>query len=398
MKETVCVVGLGKAGLPLAARMAECNFRVIGVDIDEKKVSMINSGKNPIPEESELFKLIKKYGGKSLIATTNYSDAKGCKAFLIIVPLFVNKNKQPDYSIVENAVRNVGKILKKKNPVVIETTVPVGTTENLVKKWIEEESGLKLEKGDFYLANSPERIKTGVAVSRYRDFPKVIGGVNKKSGKVAFKLYKRFVNKIQLVSNARTAEFIKIIEGIYRDVNIALANELFKISNDLKVDYFEARKFANHKYCHLFLPSTGVGGHCIPVYPWFLISDMESKEKFSYSKLLRLSRELNDEMIKYWFELLIEKTRLINKPLSKIKICINGITFRQGVKELFHSRNLAFARLLKEKNLNVFVHDKLFSRKEIEKMGFNYLNPKKADIIFDSFKSRFFINKGGNKK
>jgi len=389
----VCVVGLGKAGLPLAARMTECNFKVIGVDIDKKKVSMINSGKNPIPEEPELFGLLKKYGGKSLIATTNYQDAKNCKTFIIIVPLFINKNQEPDYSILENAVRSVGRILKKKDLVVIETTVPVGTTENLVKKWLEEESGLKLNNGDFYLANSPERITTGVAVSRYRDFPKVIGGVNKKSGEIALKLYKKFVNKIQLVSNARTAEFIKIIEGVYRDVNIALANELFKVANELSVDYYEAREFANHKYCHLHLPGTGVGGHCIPVYPWFLIKEMESREKFNYSRLIRMSRELNDEMINYWFELLIEKIRSINKPLSKVRICVKGITFRQGVKELFHSRNLAFAKLLKEKNLNVFVYDKMFSKEEIKKLGFNWLEPKKADIVFESFKNRFVINK-----
>ncbi len=110
------------------------------------------------------------------------------------------------------------------------------------------------------------------------------------------------------------------------DINKELANELFKVANELGVDYYEAREFANHKYCHLLLPGTGVGGHCIPVYPWFLIKEMESKEKFSYSRLIRMSRELNDEMIKYWFELLIEKIRSINKPLNKVRICVDGIT------------------------------------------------------------------------
>ncbi len=387
----ICVVGLGKAGLPLAGRIVECGLNVVGVDIDAKRVKMINSGKNPIPQEPELFSIIRKYGGKTLLATTEYSDAKDCKAFIIIVPLFVGVNNSPDFSILKNAVREVGKIIKKKDLVVVETTVPVGTTETKVKKWLEEESGMKL--GEFYLANSPERIFTGVAVSRYRNFPKVIGGVDKKSGEIGFELYKKFVNKIQLVSNARTAEFIKIIEGVYRDVNIGLANELFKVANELGVDYYESREFANHKYCHLHLPGTGVGGHCIPVYPWFLITEMEKREKYDYAEIMRTSRKVNDEMINYWLQKLFEEALRINKPLKNIKICVDGITFRKGVKELHHSRNLAFANLLKKKKLNVFVYDKLFSKEEIKKLGFNWIEPKKADIIFDSFKSKFIIRK-----
>ena len=387
----VCVVGLGKAGLPLAGRMAECGLNVVGVDIDPKRTKMINSGKNPIPQEPELFRIIKKYGGKTLIATTNYSDAKDCKVFIIIVPLFIGANNTPDFSIIESAVRSVGRLLKKNDLVVVETTVPVGTTETKVRKWLEQESGLKL--GDFYLANSPERIATGVAVSRYRDFPKVIGGVDKKSGEIGFKFYKKFVNKIQLVSSARTAEFIKIIEGVYRDVNIGLANELFKVANELKVDYYESREYANHAYCHLLLPSTGVGGHCIPVYPWFLITEMEKREKYDFSQIMRTSRKVNDEMINYWFQLLVEKMLSIKKPIKQIKVCVKGITFRANVKAIYHSRNLAFARLLKKKELSVSVYDKLFSKKEIEKLGFKYLEPKRADIIFDSFKNKFQIRR-----
>ncbi len=309
---------------------------------------------------------------------------------MIIVPLFINKNFEPDFSIIESAVRSVGRILKKKDLVVIETTVPVGTTETKVRKWLEEESGLKL--GEFYLANSPERIKTGIAVSRYRDFPKIVGGVNKKSGEVALKLYKKFVNHMFLVSNSRTAEFIKIIEGVYRDVNIALANELFKVANELKIDYYEAREFANHAYCHLHLPGTGVGGHCIPVYPWFLIKAMESREKFDYAKMMRTSREINDEMLDYWYEKIINNCLKIKKPLSKIRICVSGLTFRKGVKELFHSRNLALALFLKEKELNVYAYDPLLSKEEIEKLGLTYLKPNKADIVFDSFKVKIRIN------
>jgi UDP-N-acetyl-D-mannosaminuronate dehydrogenase len=180
------------------------------------------------------------------------------------------------------------------------------------------------------------------------------------------------------------AEFIKLMEGCYRDVNIALANELFKISGELGINFYEAREYANHEYCHLHMPSTGVGGHCIPVYPWFLIKCMEEREKFSYSELLRTSRTINDEMIEYWAGKIILECLKVNKPLDDVKICIKGITFRQGVKQLYHSRNLALVKLLMEKGLNIFVYDELFSEEELEKMGLRGISPDEADLIFDS--------------
>ena len=383
----IAVVGLGKAGLPLAAVIADSGFEVIGVDIDKRKCEMINNGINPIPEEPGLDELIKKHGGKNLVATPRYEDAADCNVFVVIVPLFVDENYNPDFRILENAFRNVGKILKRGNLVVLETTVPPMTTETIVRRWLEEESGLKL--GEFYLAYSPERIMTGYSISRLKEFPKVIGGVDKESGIKAFEVYRKFIPNLHLVSSARVAEFIKLMEGCYRDVNIALANELFKIANELGIDFYEAREYANHKYCHIHLPSTGVGGHCIPVYPWFLIKEMERKGKFSYARLLKTARELNDEMINYWAEKIVIECMKVNKPLKDVKICIKGITFRKGVKELYYSRNLALAKLLMEKELNVFVYDEMFSREEVERIGLRWIEPSDADIVFDTFELKF---------
>jgi len=223
----ISVVGLGRAGLPLAAVIADSGFKVIGVDIDKKKCEMINKGINPISEELGLDELIRKHGGKNLIATPKYEDAKDCNVYIIIVPLFVDENYNPDFSVLEGAIRSVGRILKKGDLVVLETTVPPMTTETLVKRWLEEESGLKL--GDFYLAYSPERTMTGYSISRLREFPKVIGGVDEESGRKAFEIYRKFIPNLHLVSAARVAEFIKLMEGCYRDVNIALANEYSKL-------------------------------------------------------------------------------------------------------------------------------------------------------------------------
>ena len=381
----IAVIGLGKAGLPLAGVIAENGFEVTGVDIDPDRCEAINRGENPIPEEAGLVELIRRHGGRGLVATTDYEDASECTAFIVIVPLFIDEFQNPDFGIMESAFRSVGRILKTQDMVVLETTVPPATTETRVRQWLEEESGLSLSLGEFYLAHSPERIMTGVSISRLREFPKVVGGVNKESGAKALEVYEKFIPDMHLVSSARVAEFIKIIEGCYRDVNIGLANELLKIADALEIDFYEAREYANHEYCHIHLPSTGVGGHCIPVYPWFLVKEMEKLEKFSHSRLLRASREVNDEMINYWAEKIISGCMRVKKPLNEVKICVKGITFRSGVKELYHSRNLALAKLLVEKGLDVYVYDEMFAEEEILEMGLRFIAPDCADLVFDGF-------------
>ncbi len=390
MKNSIAVVGLGAAGLPLAAVIASNNINVIGVDLDSKKCDLINNGVNPLPDEPGLQELIKEYGGWRLKASTSYRDAADCPVYIIIVPLFIDKNHLPDYNYLNNAVKNIGRILKKGDIVVVETTIPPYTTETLIKRWLEEESGLKL--GEFYLAHSPERIMTGYSISRLKDFPKVIGGVDKESGLKAYDVYKQFIPNIKLVSSARVAEFIKIIEGCYRDVNIALANELFKIASILQVDFNEAREYANHAYCNIHLPSTGVGGHCIPYYPWFLIKEAEVRGFYDYTRLLKTAREINDEMVYYWVNVILETCLKIDKPLNQIKICVKGITYRKGVKSTHYSRNMKIAEILKEKGFNVYVFDELLSKKEIENLGLNHLQPESADIVFDSFNLEVKIN------
>ena len=379
----IAIVGLGKAGLPLASVVAESGLDVIGVDIDQRKCETINKGINPIPEEVGLDELIEKHGGKTLVATPRYEDAKDCTNFIVIVPLFIDESHNPDFSILKEAFRSVGKILKRGDLVVLETTVPPTTTETMVRRWLEEESGLLL--GDFYLAYSPERIMTGYSISRLKEFPKIVGGVDDESGRHAFELYGKFIPNLYRVSRSRVAEFVKIIEGSYRDVNIALANEIFKISEELDIDFHEAREYANHDYCHIHLPSTGVGGHCIPVYPWFLINEMGKREKFGFVELQRTSRKINDEMVEHWAEKIILECLKIDKPLSQVKICLKGITYRKGVKGLHHSRNLALANLLARKGLQVGVYDELFSEEEIDSLNMRFMNPSDADLVFDCF-------------
>lgn len=303
------------------------------------------------------------------------------------MPVFVDRSFNPDFAIMESAIRSLGRILKKGDLVVAETTFPPGTTDTKVRSWLEESSGL--QSNEFYLAYSPERIMTGYSISRLREFPKVIGGTDEESGFKAYDVYKKFISNLHLVSSAKVAEMIKVMEGCYRDANIALANELFKISEDLGIDFFEARRYANHKYCDIHLPSTGVGGHCIPVYPWFLIKEMEKRESFGHCRFLRTGREVNDEMIGYWAERIILECMKINRPLSQVKICIKGITFRSGVKEFYHSRNMALAKLLMEKGLDAYAFDPLLSEEDVKAKGLRYIRPDEADLVFNPFELKF---------
>jgi len=376
------VIWLGKAWLPLAAHITNKWIEVIWVDINEKTCELINSWWNPIPEESWLTELLEKYWWKELFATSDYSETKEWNVFIVIVPLFIDSYNNPDYSIIDVVTKNIGKYLKKEDCIIFETTFPPKTTETRLKDILEKESWL-LEWVDFYIWYSPERIMTWVSLSRFEEFPKVIWGVSKTSSDIVYSIYSKFIPNLDRVRDSRTAEYIKVIEWCYRDTNIALANELFKISNELDIDFFEARKFANHEFCNIHMPSIWVGWHCIPVYPHFLIKEMESLNKDSYKTLLSTSRLINEDMINYWSWKIILKALEIKKPLKDVKVLVKWITYRSWAKETYHSRNLALAKLLKEKWLNLFVFDEMYSEDEINKLWFNYWIS--GDIEFDCF-------------
>ena len=292
------------------------------------------------------------------------------------MPLFIDKNNKPDFSLIKKALENIGKGLKKNDIVILETTVPINTTETLVKNILEKNSKLKAGK-DFYLAYSPERIMTGYSISRFKEFPKLIGGINKESTDKAFELYKRFAKPIK-VSNSRTAELAKISEGVYRDVNIALANELFKTAEHYGIDFWEMRNAAKHQYCSILEPGN-VGGHCIPVYPWFLINEIEVP-------LIKIARELNDSMVDYY-------AKRIDKIGGK-KVGIIGLSYREGVKEKAYSKSIELISLLKKKKYDVYALDTLYSKEEIKKeFGVNYLEDfNKMDVIILMNKERIYRN------
>lgn len=364
------IVGLGKAGLPLAAVIAESGIDTVGIDIAKERVDFINSGGNPIPEETGLDELLGKVVGNTFKAVSTYEEASDCSTYIVIVPLFIDKETHvPDFSILNSAFENLSKIIKDGDLVVLETTVPVGTTRKFKK--ILDKSGK-----DFKLAYSPERIMTGYSISRYKEFPKVVGGINEESTNAAYDFYSNFCSSVEKVSSDKAAELIKISEGVYRDLNIALANELYKVCDSEGLDYREVKEKANHAYCHLHDPGN-VGGHCIPVYPWFLINNFDVP-------LIKQGRLQNDDMVKYY-------AGKISKDAKKVAVC--GLTYREGVKELAYSRSIAMVDHLKDLGYDVFAHDPLMSEEEINSLDINYDNDfTSCDAIILMNKSKEYID------
>lgn len=361
----VSVIGLGRAGLPLACVMADAGIEVVGVDTNPALVADINAGINPYPDEP----------GLDVDGVYAVSECVPADVFVIVVPVGLTPDNEADFTFLEEACRNVGEVLQKDNLVVVETTVPVGTTATEVRGWLEDASGLML--GDFYLAHSPERIMSGMAVSRLRNFPKVVGGVTIDSGIKAHRFYSMFIPDVRLAPDAKTAEFTKIAEGCYRDANVALANELYIAAHTYGIEYDKAASLANHEYCHLHRPGIGVGGHCISTYGHFLISDA----RLDRPLFIESARVLNDSMIHYWVTRLLFE---INYD-SDVALVISGVSYRRGVKSVANSRSIPLYNALTDFGVDVYVNDVLYSKQEIESLGLRWLPLDEADFIFDPY-------------
>jgi nucleotide sugar dehydrogenase len=349
----VCVIGLGKLGLPLATVFADAGHEVTGIDVDPRVVEEVNSGKCPIVNEDGLPELLEKNVSRGrLKASTSYSPSN---AFIITVPILLDKYKKPDLRIVEEVTKKIGECLRRGDLVVLESTAPPGTTDSLAVI-LEERSGLQGK--DFHLAHSPERISSGRAIRDIINYPKIVGGINQESTKKAEELYRSICKEVILVRDARTAELVKIAEGLYRDVNIALANELALISKRHDIDVWEVIEAANTQpFCSLLKPGTGVGGHCIPVYPWFVID--------GETKLIKAARELNDSMPSYVVEKVSRVLEEEGKEVKGSNILVAGLVFRPGVKETYHSPAGFVIEGLRKKGANVYGYDPLLEEKEM---------------------------------
>jgi len=364
---TICVFGLGKMGLPLACAFADAGFKVVGVDIDPEVVENVNRGKTWFEEPELEEKLARAIGNGRLTATVDGELAVEKSDFIIsIVPLVLDEERKPDFSAVLKVTETVSRKLRRGHVVGYETTLPIGTTENKLKP-ILEKSGLKAGI-DFGLFHSPERLMAGKVFSRLRELKKIIGAVDEKTAFIASEIYKVICPAGTLiVSNPRTAEMIKLAAGIWRDVNIAFANEMAKIADKYEVDIMEVIKAVNTSPRRIMLePGCGVGGHCIPVYPYFIINEVENADEMV--PVIKAARKTNESMPEYTVKLAEQELKKKGKKLENANVVILGLAYRPYIKETINSPTLDMVKILKEKGANVSVFDPMFTEEEVKRI------------------------------
>ena len=344
MKKKICIVGLGYIGLPTATMFSCYGHKVIGVDVNEKVVNNINKGKIIIEEPNleELVEDVVKKG--NLIASISPKESD---VFIISVPTPIKDDKTSDMSYVISATKSIVKYLKEGNIVVLESTSPVGTTEEVVKPIIEE-SGLKVGR-DIMLGYCPERVIPGKIIYELKNNDRVIGGIDKKSAEEIRKTYKTIVDGNIYLTDCKTAELCKLMENTYRDVNIALSNELLLICDKLNINVWEVIEYSNkHPRVNLHTPGPGVGGHCLAVDPWFII-----EKEPELSNIIKSSRLLNDSMPEYVYNKI---DKILQKDKSK-KITILGITYKANTDDMRESPIIKLIDKLLKNNYNVKVFD-----------------------------------------
>lgn len=356
----VAVIGLGKIGLPLAAQFASKQTQVIGCDVLREVVDSINAGKAHIREEAGLAEAVASaVAAKRLSATTDTTGAtRQSEVVVVIVPLMVAPDRTMDYRNLDAATAAVGRGLRPGTLVVYETTLPVGTTRRRLGPMLEKESGLRAG-ADFHLAFSPERLYAGRIFEDLRKYPKIVGGIDEASNDAAVAFYRSVLDaEVWPVENTETAEFAKLAETTYRDVNIALANQLALYAASRDVNVPEAFKAANSQpFSHLHRPSLGVGGHCIPVYPHFLLGDASDGEL----GLVRDGRATNDGMA----EVGLGQLEKVLGGLRSRRILVLGASYREDVKELAFSTVFPVVDLLHRAGAQVLLADPHFTKDEL---------------------------------
>lgn len=382
----VAVIGIGYVGLPLAVEKAKAGYRTIGFDVQESKVKMVNQGHNYIGDvvDSELENLVKK---GLLSATNDYSIVKDADFIAICVPTPLDEYQQPDISYVKNSATDISKYLKKGSVVVLESTTYPGTTEELLLPILEEGSGLKCGQ-DFFLAFSPERVDPGNKLYKTKNTPKVVGGVDKDSTEVAAAMYRSVLNGcVHEVSSPKVAEMEKILENTYRNINIGLANEMAIICHKMGINVWEVIEAAKTKPYgfQAFYPGPGLGGHCIPLDPYYL--SWKAKEFNYHTKLVESSGIINDSMPEYVVERSSKVLNRFKKPLNGSKILILGVAYKQDIDDYRESPALKVIENFEKEGCIVDYYDpyvETYKYKGKSKKGIKELSKKalqNADLV-----------------
>ncbi len=370
------VIGLGYVGLPLAVEKAKAGFKVIGFDIQKAKVEKVNRGENYIGDvvPSELKEVVK--NGR-LTATFDFKRISECDVVAICVPTPIDIYKQPDLSYVRSTTETIATYMHKDMLIILESTTYPGTTEGLLLPILEEKSGLKVGE-DFYLAFSPERVDPGNKKYKTKNTPKVVGGVTPECTKHAKALYEAILQAPVFVTKSpKEAEMSKILENTFRIVNIALVNELAIVCEKLGIDIWEVIDAASTKPFGFmpFYPGPGVGGHCIPIDPFYLV--YKAREVNQHLRLIETSGDINDYMPEYVVYRCFEILNTEGKSLKSSNILIVGITYKGDVADLRHSPSLEVWKNLERQKALIEYFDPLV--KEL-----NFLGKKRTSIELSS--------------
>jgi UDP-N-acetyl-D-glucosamine dehydrogenase len=343
------VVALGKIGLPLAVQIANAGNEVVGCDIDERVVELVRAGKVPFPNEPGIEEAL------PIEATTDTATAvAGADLVVLVPPLLVDDQGTPDWRAFDSAVADVARGVQAGTTVVIETTVPVGTTRNRVAP--------RMPAG-VHVAFSPERVSSGRVLRDLAVYPKLVGGLDAAGEARAVELYRQFITEAEVwpMGSAEAAELTKLAETTYRDVNIAFANELARHADDLGLNVQRIIDAANSQpYSHIHRPGVAVGGHCIPVYPRFYLSGATA------ARLPALAREVNEAMPQYAVELLADMLG----GLDGTRVLILGVAYRGGVKETAFSGAFPLRDALLGRGAQVVAADPLYDDGELRALGF----------------------------
>ncbi len=364
----VAIMGCGYVGLPLALRFAEAGHKVVGFDTDPEKVRLLNAGKSYI-EHIQQSKIQQYVNSRHFHATTDFSKLKEADAIIICVPTPLNEYREPDLSYVESTAKSIHPHLQTGQLVVLESTTYPGTTEELLLPVLEK-SGLRCPiaagpenenvPGDFFLAFSPEREDPGNKQFGLAQIPKVVGGVNPPSGRAAQALYAQVVAKVIPVSSTRAAEMAKLLENIFRCVNIALVNELKMLCLRMGVDVWEVIEAASSKPFGFmpFYPGPGLGGHCIPVDPFYL--SWKAREYDFSTRFIELAGEVNTAMPYHVVDSVVAALSEHSKSLKGAKLLILGVAYKKDVDDLRESPTLKIMEILQKRGAHFDYNDPYF--------------------------------------
>lgn len=358
-KVTVGVLGLGYVGLPLAREFASAGIKVVGFDVDERKVKVLNSGRSIIKHvgHSQVRQIVKK---RLFRATSNMAALGSVDAVLICVPTPLTRNREPDMQFIVASSKTIAKYLRRGQLIVLESTTYPGTTRELAAPLLES-SGLKAGK-DFYLAYSPEREDPGNKNFTTRTIPKVVGGLTNKCRDMACKLYNAVIAEAVPVSSLEVAEAAKILENIYRCINIAMVNELKMLFEKMGIDIWEVVKAASTKPFGFspFYPGPGLGGHCIPIDPFYLT--WKARQYDMPTRFIELAGEINTNMPQYVMIKTMEALNARRKSLRGSKVLVLGLAYKKDIDDLRESPSIELIELLRQRGAKVDYNDPYIPR------------------------------------